>query len=47
MPTKATPPLPSRAGDPTEKSLFLFQRNLGGGNLKKYAKGFSGGGVSL
>jgi len=28
---RATPPLPSRAGEPTEKSLFLFQK---GGNLK-------------
>jgi hypothetical protein len=40
---KATPPLPTRTGEPTEKSLFLIQKKFGGGNLKKYAKGVSGG----
>jgi hypothetical protein len=28
---------------PTRNTLFLFQKNHGGENLKKYAKGFLGG----
>jgi hypothetical protein len=33
--------LPKR--EPPENTLFQIQKNLGGGNFKKYAKGFSGG----
>jgi len=31
---RATPPLPSRAGEPTEKSLFLFQK-ISAGEISK------------
>jgi len=44
LPLRAAPPLPSRAGEPTEKSLYHFLKNLGVGSFKRIYKGtFSGG----
>jgi len=39
VPPRDTPPLPFRAGEPTEKSLYHFLKNLGGGNFKRICKG--------
>ena len=38
--TKAVPPLPFTVGAPDQNTLYHFQKNHGGGNYKKYAKGF-------
>ena len=40
MPTRAAPPLPFTVGAPDQNTLYHFQKNHGGGNYKKYAKGF-------